>query len=124
MDMSPFIARRRTDPLRRELAEWLPDRPFSLSLWDGTELPATRHGPRITVRSPRAIAHVLRSPTQLGVVRAYVAGDVEVDDLDALLPMVDGYKPAAPDRAARARLVVGAMRAMGVPRLPLSLIHI
>ncbi|MBA2579684.1 MAG: class I SAM-dependent methyltransferase [Thermoleophilaceae bacterium] len=109
----------RTAPLRRELAAWLPDRPFSLRLWDGATLPRTRPGgPEVFVRSPRAIAHMLRSPTQLGVVRAYVAGDVDVDDLDALLPMVDGYKPAAPDRAARARLVLAALRAMGVPRPP------
>ena len=118
MDMSPFIARRRTDPLRRELAEWLPDRPFSLSLWDGTELPATRHGPRITVRSPRAIAHVLRSPTQLGLARAYVVGDLDIDDLDLLLPMIDGYKPASPDRRRRATLALAALLAMGVPRVP------
>ena len=108
-----------TAPLRRELAAWLHDRPFSLQLWDGSGLPRTRPGgPEVSVRSPRAIAHVLRSPTQLGVVRAYIAGDLDVDDLDALLPMVDGYKPAAPDRAAQARLVLAAVRAMGVPRLP------
>ena len=109
----------RTAALRRELAAWLPSRPFELRLWDGTGLPATRPGgPRVSIRSPRAIAHVLRSPTQLGVVRAYIAGDLEVDDLEALLPMVDGYKPAAPSRARRARLVVAALRAMGIPRPP------
>ena len=113
------MPRSRTAALRRELAGWLGDRPFSLVLWDGTSLPATRpRGPTVSIRSPRAIAHMLRSPTQLGVVRAYIAGDLEVDDLDALLPMVDGYKPAAPDRRARARLVLAAVRAMGMPRLP------
>lgn len=109
----------RTEPLRRELEAWLPDRPFTLSLWDGTSLAATRDGgPVVSVRSPRAIAHVLRSPTQLGLVRAYVAGDLEIDDLDRLLPMVDGYKPTPPDARGRARLVVAALLAMGVARAP------
>ena len=53
-----------TEPLRRELSTTLPERPFSLTFWDGSELPATNGGggPALHVRSPAAIAHALRAP--------------------------------------------------------------
>src|SRR3954465_9526682 len=35
---------RSTEPLRRELAATLPERPFTITFWDGTELPATNGG--------------------------------------------------------------------------------
>ena len=35
---------RTTEPLRRELAAALPERPFTVAFWDGTELPATNGG--------------------------------------------------------------------------------
>ena len=34
-----MAALRTTEPLRRELAATLPDRPFTITFWDGTELP-------------------------------------------------------------------------------------
>ena len=41
----------RTAPLRHALAEALPERPFRLELWDGTELPSTNGGgPTFRVR--------------------------------------------------------------------------
>src|SRR5262249_21269592 len=56
-----------TAPLRRELARVLPDRPFEVRFWDGTTLPATEQpAPTFELRSPRAVAHVLRSPGRLG----------------------------------------------------------
>ena len=39
------MALERTAPLREALAEALPDRPFSLHFWDGTELAGTAPGP-------------------------------------------------------------------------------
>jgi len=67
-----------TAPLRREIEASLPDRPFAVEFWDGTRLPPTAdHGPTFYVRSPRAAAHVLRAPGQLGLGRAYVSGELE-----------------------------------------------
>jgi cyclopropane-fatty-acyl-phospholipid synthase len=60
---------------------------------------------------------MLRAPGQLGLGRAYVAGELEVDDLDAGLRLLDSWRPSAPDLAARARLAVAVARACG-PRLP------
>jgi len=112
------LALARTAPLRGALAEALPERPFSVAFWDGTEVPATTPGPRFTVRSPNAVAHALFAPGQLGIGRAYVSGEVEVDDLDATIELLQTWKPPALDRATQARLALAAARAMGVTRPP------
>ncbi len=107
-----------TEPIRTELQTALPERPFTVEFWDGTELPSTNGGgPRFSVRSPAAFAHALRAPGQLGLGRAYVSGELEVDDMDAVLDLLDGWQPPALDRAARARLALAAARASGL-RLP------
>jgi cyclopropane-fatty-acyl-phospholipid synthase len=109
----------RTEPLRRELAAALPERPFALRFWDGTELPATApDGPVFTVRSPAAVAHVLRAPGQLGLGRAYAAGDLEVDDLDRVIDLLDSFTVPAIDGATRLRLSLAAARACGLTRPP------
>jgi len=107
-----------TEPIRTELQNALPDRPFTVEFWDGTELRSTNGGgPRFSVRSPTAFAHALRAPGQLGLGRAYVSGEIEVDDVDAVLDLLDSWQPPALDRAARARLALAAARATGL-RLP------
>ncbi len=114
----------RTEPLRRELARALPKRPFALRWWDGTELPATAPGgPVFTVRSPAAVAHLLRAPGQLGLGRAYAAGELEADDLDRVIGLLDGFHVPALDRGTRLRLAAAAVRACGLtrpPRVPAS----
>ena len=55
-----------TGELRSALAEALPSRPFAVSLWDGSVLPATNGGggPTFRLTSPSALGHVLRAPSQ------------------------------------------------------------
>ncbi|MEA2170097.1 MAG: cyclopropane-fatty-acyl-phospholipid synthase [Solirubrobacteraceae bacterium] len=110
-------------PLIHELAAALPERPFRVTFWDGTELPATTSadnggGPVFAVRSPRAVGHALRAPGQLGIGRAYVAGDLEVDDLDRLIDLLETWEPPRLTGAARSRLALGALRAAGIQRPP------
>jgi cyclopropane-fatty-acyl-phospholipid synthase len=111
-----------TEPLRREIEARIPDRPFSVEFWDGTRLPAAGEGgPTFYVRSPRAAAHVLRAPGQLGLGRAYVSGDIEVDDMDAVIGLLDSWKPPPLEGTDKARLLLGAVRAAGLtppPRPP------
>jgi cyclopropane-fatty-acyl-phospholipid synthase len=110
-----------TAPLRREIAARIPDRPFTIIFWDGTELPATAgngEGPTFTVRSPRAAAHALRAPGQLGLGRAYVSGELEVDDIDAVIALLDGWQPPSLDGADKRALLVGAVRATGLTLPP------
>jgi cyclopropane-fatty-acyl-phospholipid synthase len=112
----PFAS---TVTLRREIEARLPDRPFAVEFWDGTRLsPSDGTGPTFHVRSPRAAAHVLRAPGQLGLGRAYVAGDIEVDDIDGVIEVLDGWQPPALEGADKARLLLGAIRAAGLTRPP------
>jgi cyclopropane-fatty-acyl-phospholipid synthase len=108
----------KTAPLRSALAEALPERPFSVGFWDGSEVPGTEPGPRFTVRSPRAVAHALYAPGQLGLGRAYVSGELDVDDIDAVIDLLQTWKPPSLDRATKARLALAAGRAMGLERPP------
>jgi cyclopropane-fatty-acyl-phospholipid synthase len=114
----------RTAPLRDELERTLPSRPFDVELWDGTRLPSTDGpGPTFRVTSPAALAHALRAPGQLGLGRAYVSGALEVDDLDAVIRLLDGWQPPPLERADKARLALAAARACGLvrpPRIPAS----
>jgi cyclopropane-fatty-acyl-phospholipid synthase len=109
----------RSGPLRRELERDLPDRPFGVAFWDGTSIPPTTpDGPTFAIRSPAALAHLLRAPGQLGLGRAYVSGQLEVDDLDAALELLDSWRPPPLDRSARVRLALACLRAYGSLRPP------
>jgi cyclopropane-fatty-acyl-phospholipid synthase len=110
-----------TGALRDALAGVLPDRPFRIELWDGSALPATTTGAgglTFRVRSPRALGHVLRAPGQLGLGRAYVSGEIEVDDTDAALELLDGYAVPPLDVRRKARLVAAALRAGALRTFP------
>jgi cyclopropane-fatty-acyl-phospholipid synthase len=111
-----------TAPLRHELESALPERPFELHFWDGSALPATAtdngRPPVFSARSPRAVAHALMAPGQLGLSRAYVSGELEVDDLDAVLNLLRDWQPPAIDPTAKRRLVLAAVRAAGLQRPP------
>ena len=109
----------RTGPIRRELTEALPERPFSVEFWDRSRVgPTAAGGPTFRVRSPRAVAQALRAPGQLGVGRAFVAGDLEVDDIDKVIALLDGWKPPALGRRARLRLLLAALAACGLTLPP------
>lgn len=112
----------RTLPLRRELEAALPRRPFAVRFWDGTRVEATDGGgPTFSFRSPRALAHVLRAPGELGLGRAYVSGLLEVDDLDGALRVVDTFEAPPLSRRQQLRLAGGLLRACGLtipPRPP------
>jgi cyclopropane-fatty-acyl-phospholipid synthase len=113
------VAFERTAPLRDELQAALPERPFAVSFWDGSRVTATvPDAPTFSFRSPRALAHILRAPGELGLGRAYVAGLLEVDDIDAALRLVDSWEPPELTVGARARLGLALARACGLVRPP------
>jgi cyclopropane-fatty-acyl-phospholipid synthase len=97
----------------------LPGERIAVRLWNGaaleTEAPPVA---TIRVRSPRALAELVTAPGELGLARAFVRGDLDVDgDLEAALAagrraLAANGRPPASDvvRAARAILATGALR--------------
>src|SRR2546421_8469080 len=110
----------RTEKLREEIERAFPERPFALRFWDGTEVTATtaNGAPTFSINSPKACAHVLRAPGELGLGRAYIQGFVDVDDMDAAVRLVDGWRPGVPAPRQLARLGVGLVRACGLTPPP------
>src|ERR1700730_9937970 len=66
-----------------------PDAPVEFTAYDGGEAGAAGSPVKITVRSPAAVAYLAQAPGELGLARAYVAGqlDVEGDMYEALTRM-------------------------------------
>ena len=108
-----------TAPFRQAFLAHFPERPFSIRFWDGTSIPSTTGGgPTFDIRSPRAFAYALSAPGQLGLGRAYVAGEIVPDEMDATLDVVGTWKPPAIDRKAQAQLAFAAARASGLQKPP------
>lgn len=108
-----------TAPLRQEIETRLPERPFTIEFWDGSQVASTSEdGPVFSVRSPKALAHALRAPGQLGLGRAYVSGELEVDDIDKVIRVLDAWQPPSLDSADKRALMLGALRANGLTPPP------
>jgi len=105
--------------LRREIEAVLPRRPFAIRFWDGTAVPATQEdAPTFSFHSPQALAHVLRAPGELGLGRAYVAGLVDIDDIDKALRIADTFEPPSLSPKQMAKLGLAVIRACGLVRPP------
>jgi cyclopropane-fatty-acyl-phospholipid synthase len=108
-----------TEPLVNEIERAFPERPFTIELWDGSRLPSTNGGgPTFTARSPDAVGYAVAAPGQLGLGRAYVAGAIEVDDMDAVIGLLNDWQPPPVGAATKARLIAAALRAAGVRKPP------
>ena len=87
--------------------------PVSLRFWDGSELPASGR-PAVVVRSPAVLAHIMHTPGQLGLARAWVDGSLDVDgSLEDVLEarnVLAGLRISVQDRA---RLALTALRLAG-----------
>jgi cyclopropane-fatty-acyl-phospholipid synthase len=101
--------------------------PWRLRAWDGSEAGAAG-APTLSVRSPRAVRRLLWAPGELGLVRAYVSGDIDLeDDVFATLGALSSGgrlsssaafpQPGARDLAGLARTAV-ALGAVGRPPAP------
>jgi cyclopropane-fatty-acyl-phospholipid synthase len=110
-----------TEPLAKEIERAFPERPFTIELWDGSRIRSTSAngaGPTFTARSKDALAYAVAAPGQLGLGRAYVAGEIEVDDMDAVIGLLNEWRPPPVGTATKARLIAAALRAAGVRRPP------
>ncbi|WP_225845264.1 cyclopropane-fatty-acyl-phospholipid synthase family protein [Streptomyces sp. HPF1205] len=120
----------------RELAEHALSTPFPLRVraWDGSEA-GPPGAPVLVLRRRRALRRMMWRPGELGLVRAWVAGDLEIEgDLYTALDMLSGLvwereEPTA-TTAETARRLAGTLRdpatyrslrtllALGRPGLP------
>jgi len=86
---------------------------FAVRFWDGSTLPSARQepgSPVIVLRSPIAIAHLLREPNQLGLARAWVSGAMGVEgELEAVLSRRTDFDGVALSWRERLRLALRAM---------------
>jgi cyclopropane-fatty-acyl-phospholipid synthase len=109
----------RTAPLREAIEHALPERPFRIRFWDGTEVPATEQpAPTFEIKSPKALAHLLKAPGELGLGRAYAQGLIETDDIDGALLLVDNFDAPRPAPRQILKLVGGILQATGLTLPP------
>jgi cyclopropane-fatty-acyl-phospholipid synthase len=100
--------------------------PVRLRAWDGS-VAGPAEAPVLIVRSPQAVRRLVWAPGELGLARAYVAGelDAEGDDLYAAFSalssggrLVPGDEPAGPSLAQRLDLVRTGLALGVVGRAP------
>lgn len=85
--------------------------PVRLRAWDGSEAGPTG-GPVLVVRDRRALRRLIWKPGELGLARAWVAGEIDVEgDLYELLDQLSGVLWERSSSYVQAR---------GAPALPLA----
>jgi len=94
--------------------------PVSFELWDGSAVGPEGEPGSVVVRSPEALRHALWAPGELGLVRAYVAGalDVRGDLFEVLRSLRRSLRDplrADPRLVARAVQALVRLRALGLP---------
>jgi cyclopropane-fatty-acyl-phospholipid synthase len=99
------------------------DPPVRIELWDGSAIGSPRGLGTIRVRSAAALRRILWSPGELGLARAHVAGDLDVDgDMVAMLTALKEH--SRPEARVGVRGWAAAVRAakrvkaIGLPPAP------
>jgi cyclopropane-fatty-acyl-phospholipid synthase len=98
--------------------------PFRFTAYDGSGAGPEDSTVRMHLRTPRGLAYLLTAPGDLGMARAYVAGDLELhgvdpgDPYEAMKVVIRGQTPRAPKPAQAVRLVRGLGLSNLVPPPP------
>jgi len=91
-----------------------PDAPVEFAAYDGSHAGTAGSPVKITVRSPVAVAYLAQAPGALGLARAYVAGQLDVEgDMYEALSRMTGAQSVGLSIADKLRL----LRALGGPKL-------
>src|ERR1700747_1738330 len=94
-----------------------PDAPVGVTAYDGSPAGKAGASVKITVRSPAAVAYLAQAPGGLGLARAYVAGQLDVEgDMYEALARVNKAQTIKMTMGEKMRL----LQALGGPKL---LIH-
>jgi cyclopropane-fatty-acyl-phospholipid synthase len=103
--------------------------PVRIRCWDGSTAGDPDTGATIVLRRPRALRRLLWAPGELGLVRAYVCGDLDVEgDIFAVLDLPDVIARIARHQAVgltggqrlRAVAMAGRLGVLGPPPRPPS----
>ena len=79
--------------------------PISFHFWDGSSLGASHAGAALVLKSPRALTRLLYAPGELGFVRGYVAGDIDIEgDIFDVLALRDMLEARTVDTDLRLNL--------------------
>jgi cyclopropane-fatty-acyl-phospholipid synthase len=87
--------------------------PFHFTAYDGSSAGPADAPVRLHLRTERGLSYLLTAPGDLGLARAYVAGDLEIegahpgDPYDALLVLMNRTKPKVPPPAELVRILRG-----------------
>ena len=101
---------------------WVGDLPVQVRFWDGSRLGPDDGPGALVVRTTDALRRILWARGELGIGRAYVAGDLDVEG--DLLAVVDVLRPAGtrlrqgPRALPVALLAAGRLGAIGGPLAP------
>ena len=96
-------------------------RGFALEFWDHSRIEAAngvKDAPTLVLRSPDALARIIRAPGELGISRAWVSGELDVvGDLEDALEATETWRRASlgPNELLR---VAAAARSLGLLRRP------
>jgi cyclopropane-fatty-acyl-phospholipid synthase len=91
-----------------------PDSPVEFRAYDGSKAGPESSSVRITVRTPKAVSYLAQAPGGLGLARAYVSGDLDVEgDMYSALARMAGAQRIDLDLGERLRL----LRQLGGPRV-------
>jgi cyclopropane-fatty-acyl-phospholipid synthase len=86
------------------------DLPVGLRAYDGTVLGPQDSATTVVIRSPQALARMVQAPGEIGLARAYVAGEIDVEgDIFAALALRDNL----PDLHLGPRQIADATRVLG-----------
>ncbi len=97
-----------------------PDSPVEFRAYDGSKAGPGSSPVRITIRTPKAVSYLAQAPGGLGLARAYVSGDLDVEgDMYAALARMGGAHRIDLDLGERLRLLrqLGGLRVL-LPRVP------
>jgi cyclopropane-fatty-acyl-phospholipid synthase len=98
--------------------------PLHIKFWDSSTFGSSDAAARISVNSPQALKRIVRAPGELGLGRAYVAGELDIEgNVYAVLSLRDlrpqiALTPGEWLAAARAARSAGALSLRGVPPPP------
>jgi cyclopropane-fatty-acyl-phospholipid synthase len=98
-----------------------PDAPLSVRAYDGSRAGADDARATLVIRSAKALRRFVTAPNELGLARAYVAGDLDIEgDVFALLELRQRFETlrVRPDQLLQALRLVGVSGLRPLPPPP------